>query len=128
MIIIHAKKFKTDFCQVSSVISTPKSKYAIIGVGGKQKIVEEGRYYICNRLQASVGSVVRFCRIMAIKDQETITYGKPWLPTSSVSAEILETFKGKKTIVYKMKPKKHSRSKKGQRQELTRFVVQTIRA
>jgi ribosomal protein L21 len=128
MIYNYVKSKVQTSCREFTSISPPTLKYAIIEVGGTQKIVEEGRYYSCNRLQADVGSKLRFGRVMAIKDTETIVYGTPWLPNSFVEAEILEAFKGRKIIVYKMKPKKHTRSKKGHRQSLTRFVVHTIRA
>merc|ERR1712124_107722 len=101
-------------------------KYAIIEVGGVQKIVQEGRYYSCNRLQAQVGAKVRFGRVLAVKDNGKFHVGAPWVDTASIEADILDNFKRNKILVYKMKPKKHTRSKNGHRQLLTRFLVTKI--
>merc|ERR1719198_2850083 len=73
----------------------PKSplKYAIVEIGGTQKIVEEGRYYTCNRLKAEVGSKVHLGRILAVKDSGKFHVGAPWIGNAAVEAEILDTFK-----------------------------------
>jgi large subunit ribosomal protein L21 len=38
----------------------------------------------------------------------------------------MEHRRGRKVIVYKMKPKKKTRKKRGHRQEITRFMVNSI--
>merc|ERR1711869_15903 len=101
-------------------------KYAVIEVGGTQQIVQEGRYYICNRLQAETGSKIRFGRVLAIKKDGEILVGAPWLPKGVVEANVLNELKNDKIIVYKMKPKKHTRSKNGHRQWMSRFFVTKI--
>ena len=53
------------------------------------------------------------------------------MPTVEISErvkEILEHFKGKKTIVYKMRPKKKTRKKQGHRQALTRVFIEDIKS
>ena len=35
-------------------------------------------------------------------------------------------FRGRKVLVYKMKPKKKTRKKRGHRQEITRLMIDTI--
>merc|ERR1719217_557212 len=92
----------------------PSDKYAIIEVGGVQKIVEEGRYYTCNRLHAEVGSKLRFGRVLAVKNKGDLCIGTPWVERALVEAQVIEEFADKKIIVYKMKSKKHSRNKNGQ--------------
>jgi len=100
--------------------------YAIIDVGGSQKIVQEGRYYSCNRLQVGVGSKIKFGRILAMKKDDKFHLGAPWVEKASVEAEILEEFKGNKVLVYKMNPKKHTRKLNGHSQLKTRFLVTKI--
>ena len=56
----------------SSSFPTTTDKYAIIDVGGVQHLVEEGRWYTCNRLKASPGDVVSFGRVLAVKDLSLI--------------------------------------------------------
>jgi large subunit ribosomal protein L21 len=43
-----------------------------------------------------------------------------------IKGKILEHLRGKKTIVYKMRPKKKTRRKQGHRQELTRVLIEDI--
>merc|ERR1712224_386098 len=106
--------------------SIQKDKYAVIEIGGVQKIVEEGRHYTCNRLKVTPGTKVLFGRVLAAKNDGKLHVGAPWIDNASVEAHILDEFKGDKIIVYKMKPKKHFRSKDGHRQLMTRFLVTQI--
>ena len=55
-----------------------------------------------------------------------ILIGKPYLESVQIKAKILEHLRGKKTIVYKMRPKKKTRKKQGHRQELTRVLIEDI--
>jgi len=55
-----------------------------------------------------------------------ILLGHPCVDNCIVKAKVLKHFKGKKTIVFKMKRKKNMRSKRGYRQELTRLLIQEI--
>ena len=55
-----------------------------------------------------------------------VLIGKPYLESVKVKGKILEHLRGKKTIVYKMRPKKKTRKKQGHRQELTRVLIEDI--
>uniref|UniRef100_A0A061S9D8 Large subunit ribosomal protein L21 n=1 Tax=Tetraselmis sp. GSL018 TaxID=582737 RepID=A0A061S9D8_9CHLO len=112
----------------SSPSESTSNKYAIVEIGGTQMLVEEGRWYSCNRLQAEPGSKVQLGRVIAHRDGGNFTIGKPYLEGVKVEAEILEEFKGPKVLVYKMKPKKHYRRMRGHRQNLTKFKVTKISA
>merc|ERR1719198_1668347 len=100
----------------------PKSplKYAIVEIGGTQTIVEEGRYYTCNRLKAEIGSKVRFGRVLAVQNNGDLRIGTPWIETALVEAQIIGEHLDNKIIVYKMNSKKHTRKKTGHRQLKTR--------
>merc|ERR1711988_290687 len=104
----------------------PADNYAIIEIGGVQKIIEEDRYYACNQLPAEIGSKIRFGRVLAVKTKGKLYLGTPWLENASIIGEILNAHLGDKIVVYKIKPKKHYRSKNGHRQHLTRFLVTRI--
>ncbi|GAX82789.1 hypothetical protein CEUSTIGMA_g10215.t1 [Chlamydomonas eustigma] len=112
----------------SPLSQAPPSTYAIIEVGGKQMFVEPGKWYTVNRLKADVGSKIKFGRVLALKKEEKLTVGAPYLESVNVEAEILEELRGPKIIVYKMRPKKHYRRKQGHRQDLTKFQVTSITA
>eukprot|EP01025_Chloroclados_australasicus_P055498 TRINITY_DN6731_c0_g1_i1.p2 TRINITY_DN6731_c0_g1~~TRINITY_DN6731_c0_g1_i1.p2 ORF type:complete len:186 (-),score=9.22 TRINITY_DN6731_c0_g1_i1:386-943(-) len=101
-------------------------KYAIIEVGGVQQLVEEGRWYTCNRLQAEPGSRISFGRVLAMKKNGNFHVGQPYLTGATVQAEIIEEFKGPKVLVFKYKPKKHYKKKVGHRQPLSKFMITKI--
>ena len=43
-----------------------------------------------------------------------------------IKGKVLEHLRGRKTLVYKMRPKKKARKKQGHRQELTRVLIEEI--
>ena len=55
-----------------------------------------------------------------------ILIGKPYLESVKIKGKVLEHLRDKKTIVYKMRPKKKTRKKQGHRQELTRVLIEDI--
>lgn len=99
---------------------------AVIEVGGTQQLVSEGRFYSCNSLKVEPGTTIAFERVLAVKDGENLKIGQPYVSGAKVMATVMENYKGKKEIVYKMKPKKHTRTKKGHRQHLTKFLVTSV--
>jgi large subunit ribosomal protein L21 len=44
-----------------------------------------------------------------------------------IKGKILEHLRSRKTIVYKMRPKKKTRKKQGHRQDLTRVLIEEIK-
>ena len=65
-----------------------------------------------------------FCQ--AMPGASRLAAGQPYLENVKVQAQIVEELKGKKVIVYKMRPKKHYQKKNGHRQPLTKFMVTKI--
>jgi len=65
-------------------------------------------------------------RVLFINRDGTVKIGNPCLDSSKVQAKILKHLRGRKITVFKMKPKKNTRSKKGHRQNLTRLLIQEI--
>ncbi|KAL0024292.1 hypothetical protein WJX79_004828 [Trebouxia sp. C0005] len=83
--------------QTPSYVSL-SDKYAIVDAAGTQMLLEEGRWYTCNRLQAEPGSTIKFGRVLASKENGTFSSGRPYLENVTVEAEILEELKGEKTV------------------------------
>jgi large subunit ribosomal protein L21 len=48
------------------------------------------------------------------------------LENVQIEGKVLKHLRGKKTIVYKMQPKKKTRKKQGHRQEMTRVLIEDI--
>ncbi len=91
--------------------------YAIIETGGKQLRVEPGRFYDIELLHVEAE---------LIQHENDVHIGQPLVENATVEGTVMRHFRGRKVIVYKMKPKKKTRKKKGHRQETTRFMIDSI--
>lgn len=102
--------------------------YAIIEAGGKQLRVEPGRYYDIDRIVDDVEAKVTFDRVLLVHDGNKISIGHPVVDGATVEATVMRHFRDRKIVVYKMQPKKKTRRKQGHRQELTRVMIDTVKA
>ncbi|MGL5034844.1 MAG: 50S ribosomal protein L21 [Microcystaceae cyanobacterium] len=100
--------------------------YAIIEAGGTQLRVEPGRFYDLNHLDGEPEDSYVIDRVLLVNDDGSITIGQPLVEGATVEGEILSHRRGRKIIVYKMRPKKKTRKKRGHRQELTRLLIKSI--
>ena len=100
--------------------------YAIIATGGKQIRVEEGRYVEIEMLSANVDETVTFDQVLLVSKDGDITVGAPTVNGAKVTGKVVRHGKGPKVIVYKMRPKKHYRRKRGHRQPFTRVMIESI--
>jgi large subunit ribosomal protein L21 len=102
--------------------------YAVIMTGGKQYRVKEGDVLAIEKLQGEPGQQVDFDQVLLIEDDKTILVGTPILAGAVVRAEILETYKDEKVIVFKKKRRKQYKRKRGHRQILTKVRIDGIAA
>jgi len=91
------------------------SKFAIIGIGGKQFRVAEGDVVQTEKI-GEEGKTIKLNHIFLIADGENVKIGAPLVESASVEAKVLEVKKGTKIRVFKMKPRKRYRREKGHRQ------------
>ena len=101
-------------------------KYAIVEISGRQFWIEKGKYYDLNRIPIDLGKQITLNRVLLLNNEGDVLIGKPYLKSVKIKGKILEHLRGKKTIVYKMRPKKKTRKKQGHRQELTRVFIEDI--
>jgi large subunit ribosomal protein L21 len=101
-------------------------KYAIIEISGRQFWIESGKYYDFNRISTKLDKQITLNRVLLLNNEGNVLVGQPYLKSVKIQGKVLEHLRGKKTIVYKMKPKKKTRRKQGHRQELTRVLIQDI--
>ena len=101
-------------------------KYAIIEISGRQFWVETGKYYDFNRIPTELGKQITLNRVLLVNNEGNVLVGKPYIKSVKITGKVLEHLRGKKTIVYKMRPKKKTRKKQGHRQELTRVLIEDI--
>lgn len=100
--------------------------YAIIETGGKQMRVEPGRFYDIELLPVEPDANVSIERVLFVQHDGEITIGQPFIEGATIEGTVMRHFRGRKIIVYKMKPKKKTRKKRGHRQEITRLMVDSI--
>jgi len=101
-------------------------KYAIVEISGRQFWIETGKYYDFNRIPTDLGKQIILNRVLLLKNEDNVLIGKPYLETVKIKGKILEHLRSKKTIIYKMRPKKKTRKKQGHRQDLTRVFIEDI--
>ena len=101
-------------------------KHAIIETGGKQYRVAEGDVIFVEKLAAEEGAPVVFDKVLAVIDEESSSFGAPYVEGASVAGKVLKQGKAKKIRVYKMKPKKGYRNTKGHRQPYTKVEIGVI--
>lgn len=99
--------------------------YAIIQTGGKQYKVEAGDEILVEKLEAAVDAEVEF-DVLLVSDDAGVKVGKPVLDGVKVKGKVVEHGKGKKVIVFKYKPKKNIRTKRGHRQPCTKVEILSI--
>lgn len=100
--------------------------YAVIEICGKQLKVEPGRFYDLDRINQELETEVSIDKVLLINHDNHIQVGQPYVENATVSGTIIAHRRGKKVLVYKMKPKKKTRKKRGHRQELTRLMINSI--
>lgn len=102
-----------------------KSMYAIIETGGKQYKVEPGKLIDIEKISSNVGEKVTF-NVLALINGKDTKIGTPTVPNISVKGQLVENKKNDKVIVYKMRPKKHYKRKRGHRQIFSRILIESI--
>ncbi len=100
--------------------------YAIIQTGGKQLRVEPGRFYDVELLPVEPNGTLTLDQVLLIKHDDGLDIGQPLVPDATVEITSLGNRRGRKILVYKMKPKKKTRKKRGHRQNYTRILVNSI--
>lgn len=104
----------------------PVGVYAIAEACGKQFWLQPGRYYDLDRLDAAVDETVQLDQVLMVRSAAGVTVGTPYVEGGQINLTVLAHRRGPKLIVYKMRPKKKTRSKRGHRQALTRVRVDSI--
>ncbi|NPA07309.1 MAG: 50S ribosomal protein L21 [Chloroflexi bacterium] len=101
--------------------------YAIIEAQGHQYKVTPGSILEVDRLKQEPGDEVVFERVLLVATEDgQVHVGAPVVEGARVRARVKEHFRGPKILVFKYKPRKRYRRRRGHRSELTRLVVEAI--
>ncbi|MEA4862595.1 MAG: 50S ribosomal protein L21 [Victivallaceae bacterium] len=101
--------------------------YAVIATGGKQYKVKPDELVEIELLDGEVGGKLVFDQVLAVgEEQGKLNVGTPTVAGATVEAEIVDTFRAKKVIAFKMKRRKSQRRMRGHRQDLMRVKITGI--
>ena len=99
--------------------------YAIVRAGGRQEKVEVGSVVTLDRITGVKNGSVELPALLLV-DGDSVTSDAEALGKVTVSAEVIEDFRGPKIAIQKFKSKTGYRRRMGHRQELTRVKITSI--
>ncbi|MCL4536986.1 MAG: 50S ribosomal protein L21 [Nitrospirae bacterium] len=100
--------------------------YAIIQTGGEQIRVSAGDKVCVEKIKGDVNSEIVLDKVLMVSKDDKIVCGKPYIEGASVKAEIVETGKTAKVLVFGPRPKKTHRKLRGHRQQYTTLKIKEI--
>lgn len=101
--------------------------HAVIRTGGKQYYVAAGDILEVDKLEGNVGDNITLGDVLLLAGAGDVTVGQPTVAGATVTAKITGQHRGQKIRVFRYRPKKRIRVRKGHRQYLTRLHIQSIR-
>jgi large subunit ribosomal protein L21 len=102
--------------------------YAIVNINGTQVRAEPDQVLEVPRLTGEPGQTLTFDNVMLVGEGDKVQVGRPYVAKATVSAEIVEHFRGEKVHIVKYKKTKDYHRRRGYRSELTRIKVSAISA
>ncbi len=102
--------------------------YAVIRTGGKQYRVAVGNLVEVEKLEGEIGQTLTLTDVLLVANGDTIQVGQPIVPGATVMAKITGQYRGTKVMVFRYRPKKRIRVRRGHRQYLTRLQIESINA
>jgi large subunit ribosomal protein L21 len=99
--------------------------YAVIKTGGKQYRVQQGTKFDVEKLNAEVDSEIQF-DVLLVGEGESVKIGAPLVEGASVTAKVINQYRGPKEIAFKFKRRKGFHKTKGYRRSLTTLEVTSI--
>ena len=100
--------------------------YAVVRTGGKQYRVGPGDNFEVEKLAGNVGDNIVLDDVLLVAGDEGIQIGQPNVEGASVTARITGQHRGEKILVFRYRPKKRIRVRRGHRQYLTRLQILKI--
>jgi len=100
--------------------------YAVFKTGGKQYRVQEGDTLDVEKLDLEVGAEASFAEVLLVNNGSETTVGTPVIEGATVTAKVVEQFRGKKGIAFKFKRRQGYHKTKGYRRHLTKLEITSI--
>jgi len=99
---------------------------AVIRTGGKQYYVTPGDILEVEKLAGDIGESITLDDVLMVTGDEDVAIGQPTVSDAAVTAKITGQYRGKKIRVFRYRPKKRIRVRRGHRQYITRLEIQSI--
>ena len=100
--------------------------YAVFKTGGKQYRVSEGDRLDVEKLDVEVDDEIRFVEVLLVNDGSNTTIGTPLVDGATVTAKVVDQFRGPKGVAFKFKRRKGHHKTKGYRRALTKLEITGI--
>jgi len=100
--------------------------YAIVNINGVQTRVTPDEVLDVALLKGEPGKSLTFDQVLMVGDGDKISVGQPYVKGASLTAEVLEHFRGPKLRIFKFKRRRDYRRRRGHRDERTRIRVTAI--
>ena len=101
--------------------------FAVIKTGGKQYRVVPEDVLEVGKLDGDVGTIIQLGEVLVLGG-DTPVLGAPTVAGATVAAEVLDHKRGPKVIAFKKRRRKHSKRKRGYRDEITVLRITEILA
>ena len=100
--------------------------YAVVKTGGKQYRVSPGDSVEVEKLPYEVGQQIELDQVLLVANGAGAQIGQPLVDGAKVKATVTRQTKGRKVIVFKYRPSKRYRRKRGHRQNYTQLRIDEI--
>ncbi len=101
---------------------------AVIKTGGKQYVVSPGEKIVIEKIDAKLGDKFRFEEVLFFEDDKgEFLLGTPYLDGVKVEGKVINEGLGEKKRVFKYKPKKRYKVKKGHRQPFMEVEIEEVK-
>ena len=100
--------------------------YAVVKTGGKQYRVSPGDSIEVEKLPYQVGEQIELDQVLLVANGSDAEIGRPLIDGARVKATVTRQARGRKVIIFKYRPSKRYRRKKGHRQHYTRLRIDEI--
>ncbi|MDA7715102.1 50S ribosomal protein L21 [Pelagibacteraceae bacterium] len=100
--------------------------FAIIETGGKQYKVSASKILEIEKLDAKVGEIIKFKKVLLLNDDKTTEIGSPSIDGATVEAKLLDIVKDRTVLIFHKRRRKHSRKKNGHRQRHSKIQITKI--
>ena len=99
--------------------------YAVLVTGGKQYRVAQGETLRVEKLEAEVGTEIKFDSILMLGDADGIKIGEA-VKGATVTAKVLDQARADKVRIIKFRRRKHHMKRQGHRQYYTQIEITGI--